>query len=358
MEHLLQKKEISEFLTRQYIDKFLTGTFFSEDTPITNALHTHFNLPKLGAHLISPRIGYKHHGIYVGDKKVIHYSGLADGLHSGPVEEVCLNTFQQNKKIEIKLHPHCTFSPEKIVQRAKSRLSESKYNLISNNCEHFVHWCIYNVNESKQISTSKKIIAVMSKVLKGTTKKAPNIAIPLALHDTTKYIRSYIDGNINKEKLIEEISYTAVTTTSTFYMAGLGQIAIPIPVFGAFVGAGVGYFVGNMLHQSGLIALGDSRIVREAKERRQVIEKLCQSLIPEIQKSRKNLTLHINKHFSERKEEFSQSFNILDESLNKWDSDNFVAALERINKQFGASLQFKTFNEFDNFMKSDKPLKF
>ncbi|EFL5564207.1 hydrolase, partial [Escherichia coli] len=30
----------------------------------------------LGAHLSSDRPGYTHHGIYVGNGKVIHYSGL------------------------------------------------------------------------------------------------------------------------------------------------------------------------------------------------------------------------------------------------------------------------------------------
>ncbi|WP_206171903.1 lecithin retinol acyltransferase family protein [Thiorhodococcus mannitoliphagus] len=40
----------------------------------------------LGAHLISPRGGYTHHGIYVGDGHVVHYSGLAAGRTSGPVE--------------------------------------------------------------------------------------------------------------------------------------------------------------------------------------------------------------------------------------------------------------------------------
>ena len=30
--------------------------------------------PSLGAHLISPRNGYSHHGIYVGSGRVIHYA--------------------------------------------------------------------------------------------------------------------------------------------------------------------------------------------------------------------------------------------------------------------------------------------
>jgi hypothetical protein len=44
--------------------------------------------PPLGYHLVTPRRGYPHHGIYVGARKVVHYSGLAHGLRRGPVEEV------------------------------------------------------------------------------------------------------------------------------------------------------------------------------------------------------------------------------------------------------------------------------
>ena len=33
----------------------------------------------LGAHLVSPRWGYTHHGIYTGGGRVIHYAGLSEG---------------------------------------------------------------------------------------------------------------------------------------------------------------------------------------------------------------------------------------------------------------------------------------
>jgi hypothetical protein len=44
--------------------------------------------PPLGSHLVRPRRGYLHHGIYVGARKVVHHPGLAHGLRRGPVEEV------------------------------------------------------------------------------------------------------------------------------------------------------------------------------------------------------------------------------------------------------------------------------
>ena len=47
-------------------------------------------MPPLGAHLITPWLGYTHHGIYVGDGKVVHYGALMYDLIRKPVEEVSL----------------------------------------------------------------------------------------------------------------------------------------------------------------------------------------------------------------------------------------------------------------------------
>ena len=40
--------------------------------------------PQPGSHLISPRRGYTHHGIYVGDGKVVHYAGLQELARRDP----------------------------------------------------------------------------------------------------------------------------------------------------------------------------------------------------------------------------------------------------------------------------------
>ncbi len=44
------------------------------------------------------------------------------------------------------------YSPEETVKRAKQRIGESRYNLVTNNCEHFALWCKTNISESHQIN--------------------------------------------------------------------------------------------------------------------------------------------------------------------------------------------------------------
>ncbi len=43
------------------------------------------------------------------------------------------------------------YSPEETIERAKSRLGESSYNLLNNNCEHFAIWCKTGIQESHQV---------------------------------------------------------------------------------------------------------------------------------------------------------------------------------------------------------------
>ena len=47
-----------------------------------------------GTHLTTPRCGYRHHGLYVGDGRVLHYRGLSRLWRRGPVEEVSLAHFE------------------------------------------------------------------------------------------------------------------------------------------------------------------------------------------------------------------------------------------------------------------------
>lgn len=107
--------------------------------------------PALGAHLVTSRRGYTHHGIYVGQGMVVHYAGLSRFLHSGPVEEVTLSRFSMGRAVRIVGHSESTYSPQEIVQRARSRLGENRYHVLRNNCEHFCNWCISGRNRSAQV---------------------------------------------------------------------------------------------------------------------------------------------------------------------------------------------------------------
>jgi hypothetical protein len=104
-----------------------------------------------GTHLIVHRRGYWHHGIYVGGGRVIHYAGLIR-CRRGRIEEVSLEDFMEERPVQIGTAPDEVHGRD-IVLRARSRLGECRYDLLSNNCEHFSNWCLRGESRSHQVDS-------------------------------------------------------------------------------------------------------------------------------------------------------------------------------------------------------------
>ena len=107
--------------------------------------------PPLASHVVTLRTGYTHHGIYVGDGKVVHYTGLSRGWKFGPVEEVSLAEFSGGRPMRVRCYVEPQFDPDNVVARARSRLGENRYRVLSNNCEHFCEWCVCGESRSRQV---------------------------------------------------------------------------------------------------------------------------------------------------------------------------------------------------------------
>jgi hypothetical protein len=105
----------------------------------------------LGAHLVTPRIGFAHHGIYVGNGCVVHYAGLSRSLRRGPVEEVSLAVFGNGKTVTLRSDGKARYAAVVVVERARSRVGENRYRVATNNCEHFCTWCLRGEERSEQI---------------------------------------------------------------------------------------------------------------------------------------------------------------------------------------------------------------
>lgn len=131
---------------------------------------------------------YEHYGIYVSDTCVIHYAIPASKtIGHATVHATSLRLFLRDDTDYFVLDfprpyeppvrlgnqtsvPHTEtmseelarhlrqqygyhlYTPEETVARAKSRLGETSYNLLTNNCEHFVIWCKTGVSESMQVT--------------------------------------------------------------------------------------------------------------------------------------------------------------------------------------------------------------
>lgn len=105
----------------------------------------------IGAHLVSERDGYAHHGIYAGNGEVIHYGGFDSATRRRPVETVSLRSFAAGGGVSVQTEPDAVYAGSAVVARAKSRLGEDRYQLLTNNCEHFCAWCVSGVARSEQV---------------------------------------------------------------------------------------------------------------------------------------------------------------------------------------------------------------
>lgn len=105
----------------------------------------------LGAHIASPRRGYVHHGLYAGNGRVIHYAGFNRPLRRGRVEEVALARFTRGRALQVLPTVAPRYDGAAALARARSRLGEDRYRFWTNNCEHFVAWCLTGTSRSAQV---------------------------------------------------------------------------------------------------------------------------------------------------------------------------------------------------------------
>lgn len=139
------KKDVTDILKRELPPiGYVAEKLCKVDDAFINAVEAHLpdraptntNDLSIGNHIYVNDwkiINFTHHGIYMGNGEVIHYSG-------GLVQVVPIEEFADGGSIFVR-HSSCKHSPETVIFRAKSRLGESDYSFLFNNCEHFCEWC-------------------------------------------------------------------------------------------------------------------------------------------------------------------------------------------------------------------------
>src|SRR5271166_2831828 len=119
-----------------------------------------------GTELVVNRRGYRHHGVYVGSGRVIHYV-MRVTYPQGLVEEVSLTEFIDGHTLQIGRVPDKRLTGEDVVRRARSRLGERSYDLFRNNCEHFCNWCLVGEQRSAQIESLTWSFRLLARTVAG-----------------------------------------------------------------------------------------------------------------------------------------------------------------------------------------------
>lgn len=116
---------------------------------------------------ILPGMTYYHHGIYIGEGRVIQFGSRAEVLDVNQAEvlESSLEGFIKTSDLEIASYTSEELkekrSVSEIVEIAKSRLGEKGYSITENNCEHFCNEVMFDKKISYQIEELKQNGAYM-----------------------------------------------------------------------------------------------------------------------------------------------------------------------------------------------------
>ena len=197
---------------------------------------------RVGDHLVVQRLGYTHHGLYIGSDQVVHYVSSLDGLVNGQnkIGITSVSEFSQGSRIKIKLHDNPRYSPEEAADRACLRIGENDYRLLTNNCEHFVNWCLEGEDRSEQVNQAKNTASALGGVAAYQHTQSPQDA------NVTSVVKTALAGGsaAGTGLALGALASTATTSATTVSLAsfvgssaGLGSFAGPV---GAAVGAGIG----------------------------------------------------------------------------------------------------------------------
>ena len=106
--------------------------------------------------LIRTKVSFYHHyGIFVSEDEVIQFGLPDDPLRAAADIQVLtsdIRAFLQGGELEVAAPDKSTKknmrTPEQIVELARSRIGEGGYDILHNNCEHFVNDCAFGTPAS------------------------------------------------------------------------------------------------------------------------------------------------------------------------------------------------------------------
>ena len=195
---------------------------------------------QIGDHLVTPRTGYTHHGLYLGNQQVIHYSGKS-AHDQGSIQQVTLEEFCDGKACRVRDYPFRVYGRKESVERAKQRLGEAHYSILFNNCEQFVAWCIMGFGYSEQLLSNTAIAIKAAPIIKQTIDNLPELTAKISPPISTSAVSSTIAtglGVTTVTTLGSGAASTVAALSGGLSIAAVTPLSIPIAV-GALVGYGV-----------------------------------------------------------------------------------------------------------------------
>lgn len=104
----------------------------------------------------NPLLPFWHHGVYIGNGKVVHYGVDDEDKMPIKIQIVSLNTFCKGNLENLKVIKHKRVVKKACMKRVEQSLNKGlgKYHFYYYNCEHYANWVI----NGKPYSAQSKVL--------------------------------------------------------------------------------------------------------------------------------------------------------------------------------------------------------
>ncbi len=156
-------------------------------------------------------MGLYHYGIYVSDEEVIAFGLPPIGGFTTPSDEIKvlatdIGKFYCGRFLEVgklgffeKLKAR---KPKDVVAYARSKIGDGGYDIIKNNCEHFVNECVFGVKKSAQADAAAVAVKnlTVANVYIARISDGDDFAAPLFPPERMSEIRSCANEKVKRQK--------------------------------------------------------------------------------------------------------------------------------------------------------------
>ena len=250
------------------------------------------NILTKGDHIMFDRGSYSHHAIVLSvipDEskiKVIHFTS-DKGTKAKIMEEEIIRHKEHGTLLRLNYRTTTESEPDHVISRATLVEKEGfVYNLFVSNCEHLATWCktgIWNSGQVKDLAVymSKQFISfgvkisshVLVRIISESFASLVDLVIRFynkaKVHELDliscmiyvvidiawniydvreKYKRGELKGEALEEEIIKRVVRCLVVDSSVVLGNILGQLFIPTPILGAFVGGLCGLALGELIN--------------------------------------------------------------------------------------------------------------
>lgn len=190
-----------------------------------------------------------------------------------------------------------------------------------------------------------------SSVFASLSKTNVPALIATATIQAGKSLVRYANGEIDSLELVEELGEKGTGMMAASFGAAVGTLLLP--GIGTTLGSMAGYMTSSVIYGACMQALTEERFTAE---RRKTIHSIAETAIETMERQSEELMVLTKQFYAERENVFQDGLRQIQMAVQNQDTDAFTQGLNRIVIELGETLQFRNFDEFDEFMSDEQSI--